>query len=119
MLKYHSQLKPRAQRLRKAMTDSERMLWSRLRGKQILEVQFYRQKPIGNYIVDFYASRPRLVIEVDGGQHRDEAFEKRDQIRDQYLRRQGLEVLRFDNLEVLQEIDVVMEVIYRRVWGRL
>ena len=119
MLKYKANLKSRAQRLRKEMTDSERMLWSRLRGKQILEVQFYRQKSIGNYIVDFYASKAKIVIEVDGSQHMNEDHEEKDRKRDMYLKDQGLEVLRFNNLQVLQEIDSVMEVIYKTVEGRL
>ena len=84
-----------------------------------MEIQFYRQKPIGNYIVDFYASKAKIVIEVDGSQHMDEDHEEKDMERDGYLKNQGLEVLRFDNLEVLQEIDSVMEVIYTAVKGRL
>ena len=119
VLKYKANLKSRAQRLRKEMTDSERMLWSRLRGKQILEVQFYRQKSIGNYIVDFYASKAKIVIEVDGSQHMNEDHEERDKKRDMYLKNQGLKVLRFDNLEVLREVDSVMDVIYTTVEGRL
>lgn len=51
------------------MTESERVLWSRLRGKQLSGIQFYRQKPLGNYIVDFYAPKAKLVVEVDGSQH--------------------------------------------------
>ena len=51
------------------MTDAEQLLWSRLRRKQILGLQFYRQKPLLNYIVDFYCPAVNLVIECDGGQH--------------------------------------------------
>jgi very-short-patch-repair endonuclease len=69
MLRYKAQLKHRARQLRKNMTDSERVLWSRLRGKQLLSVQFYRQRPIGEYIVDFYAPRTKLFVEVEGSQH--------------------------------------------------
>ena len=54
------------------MTDAEHRLWFRLRRKQLLGLQFYRQKPIGKYIVDFYAPAVALVIEVDGGQHFEE-----------------------------------------------
>ena len=57
--------------LRASLTDAERRLWNRLRRKQILGVQFYRQEPIGNYIVDFYAPATRLVVEVDGAHHTD------------------------------------------------
>ncbi|MFH1310693.1 MAG: DUF559 domain-containing protein [Candidatus Omnitrophota bacterium] len=115
MLKYKTNLKLNARRLRKEMTNSERMLWSRLRGKQILNVQFYRQKLIGSHIVDFYASKAKLVVEVDGSQHLEEDQKQKDTWRDEYLKRQGLVVLRFNNLQVLQEIDSVMEVIYKTV----
>ena len=66
MLPYNTNLKQASQKLRREMTDAERRLWSRLRAKQILGVQFYRQKPVGNYIVDFYAPAANLVVEVDG-----------------------------------------------------
>ena len=69
MLKYSPKLKGNARQLRQNLTDSERALWRRLQGKQLAGVQFYRQKPIGSYIVDFYAPRAKLVIEIDGSQH--------------------------------------------------
>ena len=68
MLAYKPQLKPPARRLRAAMTDAEHRLWFRVGRKELLGVQFYRQKPIDKYIVDFYAPAVALVIEVDGGQ---------------------------------------------------
>jgi len=68
MLAYKLQLEPLAPRLRAAMTDAEHRPWFRLRRKQLLGVQFYRQKLIGKYIVDFYAPAVALVIAVDGGQ---------------------------------------------------
>ena len=112
-------LKRNARRLRREMTDSERALWTRLRGKQILDVQFYRQKPIGGYIVDFYASRARIVVEVDGAQHIETDQKQKDAQRARYLKNKGLYVLRFNNLQVLQELDFVMEVIYQAVKERL
>jgi len=69
MLNYNPRLKPRARALRSNLTDAEQRLWTRLRRKQILGVQFYRQRTIGNYIVDFYAPAAELVVEVDGAQH--------------------------------------------------
>jgi len=69
VIEYNRKLKERARRLRTQMTDSERALWERLRRKQVMAVQFYRQKPIGNYIVDFYAPRAKIVVEVDGSHH--------------------------------------------------
>lgn len=97
------------------MTDGEKLLWSKLRGKHLFDIQFYRQKPLGKYIVDFYAPKAKLVIEVDGGQHLDEAHLNKDMKRDGYLRRIGLRVLRFDNLQVLKDTEAVMEVILRAV----
>lgn len=112
-------LKNHARHLRTNMTDSEHRLWARLRRKQLLGVQVYRQKPIGPYIVDFYAPRVGLVIEVDGAQHFEAEYAARDAQRDAYLRQQGLRVLRFNNIEVLQRIDEVVEVIFRAMEERV
>ena len=115
MRAYNPKLKSTARALRTNLTDSEQLLWSHLRRKHILGVQFYRQKPLGNYVVDFYAPRPRLIIEVDGGQHLAPAQVKHDQQRTAYLEHRGLRVLRFSNLEVLQELEAVMEEICKAV----
>ena len=119
MLEYNHTLKSKARTLRANMTDSERVLWSRLRGKQIMGVLFYRQKPIGNYIVDFYAPKAKVVVEVDGSQHQASNQADMDVQRDAYLVNHGLIVLRFNNLQVLTELDGVMEVIYKTVEERL
>jgi very-short-patch-repair endonuclease len=115
MLTYNQKLKPNARSLRSTMTDAEKMLWSRVRRKQILGVPFYRQKPIGNYIVDFYAPRANLVVELDGGQHFAPEQQRYDEQRSLYLQTQGLSVLRFTNLEVLKNSEGVMAVIFREV----
>jgi very-short-patch-repair endonuclease len=88
-------------------------MWTRLRGKQVLGRQFYRQKPIGNYIVDFYAPTTRLVIELDGGHHFDTAQASYDRRRSEYLEKLGLKVFRFDDRQVLLELDSVVQVIFR------
>jgi len=119
MLRYKTNLKYNARRLRREMTDSEKLLWSRLRRKQVLDVQFYRQKPVGNYIVDFYAPKVRIVVEVDGSQHMERNGEQKDAWRDIYLNNQGLCVFRFNNLQVLQELNSVMGVIYQAVKEKL
>ena len=75
---YNHQLKGPSRKLRKQMTDAEQLLWSHLRGKQLLGVQFNRQKPVGPYVVDFYAAAALLVIEVDGSQHLQNEHAKRD-----------------------------------------
>jgi very-short-patch-repair endonuclease len=115
MLKYNPQLKTRARSLRTNLTDAEQRLWSRLRRKQILGVQFYRQKPIGNYIVDFYAPTVQLIIELDGSHHFDLAQARRDKQRTEFLEQQGLMVLRFDDRQVLTETQSVVEEIFRSV----
>lgn len=119
MLQYNPNVKHKARQLRKNMTNSERALWSRLRGKQLLGVQFYRQKPIGNYIVDFFAAKMKLVVEVDGSQHMETNHAKKDKRRDEYLTSVGLTVLRFNNREVLAETDAVIKIIYRSIAKRL
>ena len=112
MLEYNLNLKEPARALRNSMTDAERLLWSHLRGKQLLGVQFYRQKPIGHFIVDFYAPAAKLVIEVDGCQHTEPEHRQKDMARDQYLAEEGLLVMRFDNIQVLKETEAVLEEVF-------
>lgn len=85
MLDYEKKLKTLSRNLRRDMTDAERVLWSRLRRGQILGVRFYRQKPLADFIVDFYCAAANLVIEVDGSQHFEEAGQQADQSRTQKL----------------------------------
>lgn len=113
MLKYNPKLKTKARALRSGLTDAEERLWLRLRRKQILGVQFYRQRPIGNYIVDFYAPAAQLVVEVDGSQHAELTQAKYDERRSEYLENLGLRVLRFDDRQVLLQPDAVAEEIFR------
>ena len=115
MLPYNKELKQFSQKLRKNMTDAERRLWARIRGKQLKGFQVYRQKVIGEYIVDFYCPKARLIIELDGGQHYTEEGKEKDMIRDGYLSGLGLQVLRFSDREVLTQIDGVLE----KIWSCL
>ena len=108
MLRYKSNLKPISRHLRSDMTECERLLWSRLRRKQLEGVQFYRQKPIGGYVVDFYAPAVKLVVEVDGSQHHDPIHIENDVHRDESLQSQGIRVMRFTNFQVLRELDAVV-----------
>ena len=112
MQPYNKNLKQASRDLRNNMTDAEQLLWQRLRRKQILGLQFYRQKPILNFIVDFYCPSVSLVIECDGGQHCTVEGLEADRVRDEALAELGLTVLRFDNRQVLIEIDGVVEMIY-------
>ena len=111
MQPYSGQLKQNARELRSHMTDAEQKLWYRLRRKQINGWQFYRQKPIGQYIVDFYSPKARLVVELDGSQHLEPEHQVVDRKRDAYLSGLGLRVLRFDNRQVLLEMDAVLGII--------
>ena len=119
MQPYNKKLKQPSRDLRNNMTDAEQLLWQRLRRKQILGLQFYRQKPILNFIVDFYCPAANLVIECDGGQHYTAEGLEADRARDQALAQLGLNVLRFDNRQILTEIDGVVEKIYCVVEQRL
>lgn len=94
------------------MTDAERMLWLKLRRKQLKEYPFYRQKIIGKYIVDFYCPKANLVIELDGGQHYSDTGQEKDRTRDDVLRKMGLRVLRFSDRDVFENIGGVMEEIW-------
>ena len=106
--------------LRRAWCRGEaRALWSRLRRKQLLGLQFYRQKPIHQYIVDFYCAGARLVIEVDGGQHWQPDHAEGDRERDAVLAQLGLEVLRFSNREVLGKLDSVVARVHEVASRRL
>ena len=97
------------------MTDSERFLWAKIRRKQINGYQFYRQKNIGNYIVDFYCPAAKLIIEIDGGQHYHGQGLEKDEIRDNFLGRLGFKVLRFSGREIFTNIDGVLHKIYGRL----
>ena len=119
MERYHSKLKRLSRTLRTNLTDAEQVLWQHIRRKQIQGVQFYRQKPLLAFIVDFYCPAAKLVIELDGSQHYDEEHQKKDQARDDTLAGLGLQVLRFDNRQVLLEIDAVLAVIDATVKKRV
>ncbi len=99
----------RARQLRKNMTDAERLLWSRLRRKQIRGLRFRRQHPIGPYIADFACTERRLVVELDGGQHL--RRKPQDAARSRCLGEKGYRVLRFWNTDVLTNLDAVVHAV--------
>ncbi len=102
-------LKKNAQSLRKNQTKEESLLWYQFLRRY--PCQFRRQYVIGNYIVDFYCHRAKLVVELDGSQHYDPEGINRDAERTQYLESLGIMVLRFSNLDVLQRFQSVCEMI--------
>ena len=106
-----------SQQLRKNLTKEEHLLWQRfLRG---YPHRFRRQYVIGNYIVDFYCHRAKLIVELDGTQHYLSQGITRDACRTQYLESLGLRVVRFSNLDVLHKFDSVCEAIHTVVQERL
>ena len=96
-----------ARTLRKNSTEAERCSWSRLRGRRLDGVKFRRQQVLGPYVVDFLCLEPKVVIEVDGGQHAEQV--SNDLQRTEYLKVLGYRVLRFWNHEVLGDPDAVLE----------
>jgi len=102
------ELKYIARRLRSNMTPHEDMLWQKIRRKQLHGLQFYRQKRIAGYIVDFYCAEKMLVIEIDGAQHHSAQSIRYDSERTRILKAKGLSVLRFDNLEIEHDMGSVV-----------
>lgn len=113
---YRADLKMLARNLRANQTEAEQRLWQALRRGQ-LGAPFYRQKPLLDYIVDFYCPAAKLVVELDGSQHQD-ALEQ-DQQRDLALQALGLKVLRFDDRQALLETEAVLTVIWHEVSKRV
>jgi very-short-patch-repair endonuclease len=96
-----------AREMRSNPTAAENHLWQRLRKEQILGFKFRRQYTIDRFIVDFYCTEARLVIEVDGSIHDEQ--QEADQLRTEFLESLGLRVLRFSNGEVIQQTNGVIE----------
>ena len=109
ILPYNSDLKDLARNLRKNMTLSEVLLWKELKNKQMLGFDFDRQKPIGDFIVDFYCKELSLAIEIDGNTHffRNDEDEKRQR----ELENMGVRFLRFEDSEVKKSLTNVLRVI--------
>lgn len=97
----------KARILRKNMTKQERILWTFLRKKNINNLKFRRQYPIGNYIVDFICNEKKLIIEIDGGQHNENKNITYDQERTKYLESKGYKVIRFWNNDIDNNIEEV------------
>jgi very-short-patch-repair endonuclease len=102
-------LKFNSQNLRKNMTKEERHLWHDF--LKTYAVQFNRQKVIGNYIIDFYCDKAKLVIEIDGSQHYEDSEISYDKERTEYLNQLGLKVLRFTNIDINKNFNGVCETI--------
>ncbi len=103
----------KARELRHNLTEAEAALWQALRMHRLEDIHFRRQQAVGPYVVDFCAPRIKLIIEVDGGQHKDQL--EYDTERTDFLRSKGYMVLRFWNDEVLNHIDKVLHEIARAI----
>ncbi len=101
------QLKQRARELRRQGVLSEVLFWNEVKQKRILDLDFDRQKIIGNYIVDFYIKKLGIVIEIDGISHNEKIEE--DEIRDNYLKGLGLVVIRYSDLDIEHNLDNVIQ----------
>jgi len=109
IIPYNPKLKEFARKLRKDSTFTEIMVWNYLKKKQMSGYDFDRQKPIDNYIVDFYCKDLSLAIEIDGESHYGNT--ERDKKKDKRLNELGVTVLRFDDLDVRYKLDKVLETI--------
>ena len=107
MKKHNHHLTPIAKKLRREMTSSERKLWFNFLRR--FPVRVLRQKIIGDYVVDFYCAKAKLMIEIDGGYHDEGMQRKSDAVREAALRGAGLDVLRFSNEEVKEDFDGVCQ----------
>ena len=98
-----------ANSLRTTSTDSEKILWQKLKAKKFHGLKFRRQHPINQFIVDFYCDELKLVIELDGGYHNIPEVKERDKEREAMLKEFGLKVIRFTNEEVEKNIASVLQ----------
>ena len=103
-------LRARAREMRREPTEAERLLWGLLRGRRFSGLKFRRQQVMGGYIADFVCLDARLIVEVDGGQHADNTY---DRDRDPWLNSEGFAVLRFWNVDVLKETEGVLDTLAR------
>ncbi len=101
-------LKQRRRELRRNQTNAEMALWAKVRNKQFFGMRFFRQYSIGPYILDFYCPTVKLAVELDGGQHNQSDNREYDAARSEYLKAQGIDVMRFWNNEVLLDVQSVL-----------
>jgi very-short-patch-repair endonuclease len=105
-----------ARELRQRQTEAEKLLWARLRDRQLCGVKFRRQEPIGNYIVDFVSFETKLILEIDGNPHKEMETKINDNQRTLWLQGEGFRVLRFWNADILNDVKGVLEKIKGNLW---
>jgi very-short-patch-repair endonuclease len=111
ILPYSTHLKDYARKLRNHSTRSEIFLWKQLKGKQLKGYDFHRQKPIANFIVDFYCPELMLAIELDGITHESDEVKQKDQLKQAALEDLGVTVVHFTDEEVFFDTDRVFKVL--------
>ena len=111
IIPYNQKLKPLAKALRNNMTFAEVLLWNELKQKKMLGYDFDRQRPIDNFIVDFYCKDLMLAIEIDGISHDFEESIINDEKRQKVLEKLGVRFLRFDDREVRNDMPNVLQTI--------
>ena len=108
----------RARALRASSTDAEQLIWRHLRNRQLLDMKFRRQHPVGAFIADFACLEAGLIVEIDGSQHSEPQAAIKDEHRTLVLQQAGFDVLRFDNRQVLLEVDDVLASIHQWLSSR-
>lgn len=114
IIPYNPKLKELAKKLRGNMTFSEVKLWNEIKNGKLMGYDFDRQRPIGNFIVDFYCKDLQLAIEIDGITHEEHKALLKDKIRQEDLEILGVKFLRFDALLVINKVEAVVREI--RIW---
>ena len=117
-MRHRTVIASRARAMRKAMSEPEVMLWSRLRGRNADRPTFRRQHPVGSIILDFYRPSARLAVEVDGATHWEDEAQAADEARDRWLHGQGIEVMRVPASWIYRELGDVVDAILRRAEER-
>ena len=111
IIPYNPKLKEFARKLRNDSTRTEIFLWLKLKGKQMYGYDFHRQKPIDNYILDFFCYELMLGIEVDGYSHQFLEVFNKDGVKEKRMNELGITVLRFSDEQVLKEMENVIRAI--------
>jgi very-short-patch-repair endonuclease len=111
IIPYNPKLTELAKKLRNESTETEIYLWLKLKGKQMYGYDFHRQKPIDNYILDFFCYELLLGIEIDGYSHEFIEVHNKDRIKEKQMNELGITILRFSDFEVLKDMENVIRAI--------
>src|SRR5258708_34298380 len=109
-----ARLKPRRRELRRGLTIAEARLWNHLKNRKLGGRKFRRQHSVGHYVLDFYCPGERLAVGLDGAAHDHEAAQNRDALRTLFLQSAGIRLVRFENREVVENLEGVLAVIARQ-----